>query len=61
MQLAFQLLSASFFSATIKYLQKKGTPKMLMMAKIEELQAIHNTTVSISISYSSHKGRQKHF
>lgn len=34
---------------------------MLMMAKIEELQAIHNTTISIMIRYSSHKVRQKYF
>lgn len=34
---------------------------MLLMSKTEELQAIHNTMISIRIRYSSHKVRQKHF
>lgn len=34
---------------------------MQMMAKIEELQAVHNTTISIRIRYSSPKVRQKYF
>lgn len=34
---------------------------MLMIAKIEELQAVHNTAISIRIKYSSHKVRQKYF
>lgn len=31
------------------------------MTKLEELQAIHNTAISIRIRYSSHKLRQKYF
>lgn len=32
-----------------------------MMTKLEELQAIHHTAISIRIRYSSHKLRQKYF